>query len=103
MNARALQAAIKEDLEALFSETRLNAPPEIPVNRPAYQLDNPEQEPPEEFSRIAPISIFEQELPIQNADGTNPFPYIIVRLDTGGVDSPTAPPQGERHSPGGRL
>lgn len=91
MNARALQIAVKENLEALFAGTILKAPPEVPADRPAYQLDGPEQEPPEESPRTAPISIFEQELPIRDAGGEDPFDYIIVRLDTGGVDSPTDP------------
>ena len=42
MNARELQTAIKEDLEALFSDTVLKAPPTPTDNRPAYQLDGQE-------------------------------------------------------------
>lgn len=91
MNARALQTEVKEDLEALFAGTFLKAPPKVPTDRPAYQLDGPEQEPSEEIPRTAPISIFEQVLPIRDSAGEDPFDYIIVRLDTGGVDNPRDP------------
>lgn len=91
MNARALQSAVREDLEALFSKTRLKAPPEFDVDRPAYQWDGPEGEPPEEVPRTAPVSVFEQELPIREGGGADPYPYLIVRLDAGGVESPRDP------------
>lgn len=91
MNARELQTAIKEDLEALFSDTVLKAPPEPTGNRPAYQLDCPEQDPPEETPGTAKISVFEQELPIRDANAEDPFPLIVVKLDTGGIDTPTDP------------
>lgn len=88
MNARELQTAIKEDLEALFSSTTLKAPPPPTGNRPAYQLDGPEQEVPEETPGTAKISVFEQELPIRDGKSDDPYPYIIVKLDTGGVEAP---------------
>lgn len=91
MNARELQTTIKEDLEALFSDTVLKAPPTPTGNRPAYQLDGPEQDPPEEAPGTAKVSVFEQELPIRNADADDPYPYIIVKLDTGGIETPTDP------------
>lgn len=71
MNARELQTAIKEDLKALFSDTVLKAPPEPTGNRPTYQLDGPEQDPPEEKPGTAKISVFEQELPIRDANAVN--------------------------------
>lgn len=91
MNARELQTAIKEDLEALFEKTRLKAPPEAVSNRPAYQMgmDTPDEETPQVAPGCAAISVFEQELPIRDAGADDPFPYIIVRLDTGGIDTPT--------------
>ena len=92
MNARELQTTIKKDLEALFSGTDLKAPPPPTDNRPAYQLDGPEQDPPEETPGTAKISVFEQELPIRDASATDdPYPYIIAKLDTGGIDTPTDP------------
>ena len=72
MNARELQTAIKEDLEALFSDTVL-------------------KDPPEEKPGTAKISVFEQELPIRDANADDPYPYIIAKLDTGGIDTPTDP------------
>ena len=74
MNARELQTAIKEDMESLFSSTVLKAPPEPTDNRPAYQLDGPEQDPPEEVPGTAKISVFEQELPIRDANADDPYP-----------------------------
>ena len=91
MNARELQTAIKEDLEALFSDTVLKAPPTPTDNRPAYQLDGQEQDPPEEEPGTAKVSVFEQELPIRDAATDDPYPYIIVKLDTGGIETPTDP------------
>lgn len=91
MNARELQTAIKEDLKALFSDTVLKAPPEPTGNRPAYQLDGPEQDPLEEKPGTSKISVFEQELPIRDANADDPYPYIIAKLDTGGIDTPTDP------------
>lgn len=91
MTARELQPAIKKDLEALFEKTTFKAPPDLPHNRPAYQFDGPEQEPPEEVPRSAKLSVFEQELPIRDGEAEDPYPYIIVRLDTGGIDTPTDP------------
>jgi len=91
MNARALQAAVRADLERLFRDTRLSAPPELHADRPAHQPDGPEGEPPEEVPRTAPIRVFEQALPIREGGGEDPYPYLIVRLDAGGVESPTDP------------
>ena len=91
MNARELQTAIKKDLEVLFQNMVLKAPPEPTANRPAYQLDGPEQDPPEEVPGTAKISVFEQELPIRDGRSDDPYPYIIVKLDTGGIETPTDP------------
>ena len=92
MNARALQTAIKEDLESLFSGVPYKTPPQSAGNRPAFYPDSPETLPDEETPGSGTIRVFEQELPIREPGITeDPFPYIIVRLDTGGVDSPTDP------------
>ena len=95
MNARELQTAIREDLETLFSGIPYKVPPEADGNCPAYQTGmdhSPDEEtPPQEDPKGAAIRVFEQGLPIQDAESDDPYPYIIVRLDTGGIDTPTDP------------
>ena len=82
---------MKQDLEALFKDTRLKAPPDATSNRPAYHMgmDTPDEEPPQEDARCAPIGVFEQGLPIRDTGADDPYPYIIIRLDTGGTETPT--------------
>ncbi len=70
MNARELQRAVKDDLTALFQETRYR---------------NPEGQP-------STISVFKQHLPKQETeDADDPFPYIIVRVDSGGIATQADP------------
>lgn len=92
MNARALQTAIREDLGNLFSGVPYKTPPRSAGNRPAFHSDGPETLPDEETPGSGTICVFEQNLPIRESGVTeDPFPYIIVRLDTGGIDSPADP------------
>lgn len=70
MNARELQRALKDDLTSLFQETRYPSP---------------------DGARSA-VSVFKQHLPMMQAeDADDPFPYIIVRLDSGGIANQTDP------------
>lgn len=70
MNARELQDALGNDLAALFKKRRYEAPDGTPV----------------------PLSVFAQNLPKrQSEDDEDPFPYIIVRVDSGKVESQTDP------------
>lgn len=70
MNARELQTALVHDLEALFSDRRFKTPHQTMEAPKAYK----------------------QNVPIRDAQSEeDPFPYIIVRLDHGGVVSQTDP------------
>ena len=70
MNARELQQAVKEDLTILFQNTRYPTPE----------------------GETAAVSVFKQNLSMrQNEDADDPFPYIIVRLDSGGIATQTDP------------
>jgi hypothetical protein len=70
MTARELQQAVVDDIRELLAPIKYDTPG---------------------GNQAAP-SIFKQSLPKKQAeDEDDPFPYVIVRLDTGGVDSPTDP------------
>lgn len=70
MTARELQEAIRKDLTALFERDRYKTP---------------------DGGEAAP-GVYKQALPLLNSDDEDdPFPYIIVRLDSGGIDTPTDP------------
>lgn len=70
MNARLLQDALAADLRALFSERRYKTPQD---------------------GTAAP-SVFLQNLPKRDSeDDADPFPYIIVRIDGGKIETQTDP------------
>lgn len=70
MNARELQTALVDDLKKLFTGKLYKTP----------------------AGENAGISVFEQHLPKRLDDESeDPFPYIIVRLDSGGIDTQTDP------------
>lgn len=72
MNARILQDALVADLMELFKDRRYKKP---------------------DGSSSAP-SVFSQALPKQQTDAEteiDPFPYIIVRIDSGGIEKQTDP------------
>lgn len=70
MTARELLTDIMEDLENLFADRLFKTP------------DN----------RMVPLKTYRQALPKRDAqDEEAPFPYIIVRLDHGGTETPTDP------------
>lgn len=71
MNARELQTALVDDLESLFSERFFKTPLQTMASPRAYRQDIPPRD-------------------AQGADD-DPFPYIIVRLDHGGVETQTDP------------
>jgi len=74
MNARELQIAIMEDLDALFADSRFKTP-----DPPPHQ-------------RMAAPKTYAQNLPQLDAQSEeDPFPYIIVRLDRGGIESQSEP------------
>lgn len=70
MNVRELQQAVMKDLENLFSGSRYKTP----------------------FKTMEPPKAYAQQLPQFDAQEVDDFfPYIIVRLDKGGVETPTSP------------
>ena len=70
MNTRELHTALLDDLEDLFKDRTFKTPHNT--------METPKTYP--------------QELPPEDARSEeDPFPYIIVRLDQGGVDTPTDP------------
>ena len=70
MTARDLQTAIMEDLDRLFQESRYKTP------------DN----------TLAALKTHRQRINKQDAQDTeDPFPYIIVRLESGSIESVTDP------------
>lgn len=70
MNARELQNAIRDDLMTLFQNIRYKTPD----------------------GKTAAPSVFKQNLPMrQDEEADDPFPYIIVRLDSGGIVTQTDP------------
>lgn len=69
MNALKLQDAIVNDLQKLFSKRKYLTPDE----------------------ETAAVSVFAQNLPKRDSeDDDGPFPYIIVRLDSGDIESQTS-------------
>lgn len=72
MNARLLQTAIINDLKCLFQNRRYKSP--------------------DPLIKSAAPSLFRQNLPKKSRDDEDdPFPHIIVRIDSGGIESPTEP------------
>lgn len=72
MNARILQDALVADLTELFKDRRYKKPD----------------------GSSAATSVFSQALPKQQTDAEaeiDPFPYIIVRIDSGGIETQTDP------------
>lgn len=70
MTARDLQKAIKADLRALFANDQFKTPDD----------------------HMASPQLFSQFLPKRKTDDEeDPFPYIIVRIDSGGIDTQTDP------------
>ena len=67
MNARTLQKAMVEDLKALFEKRSYNTP-----------------------DGLGPLNVYAQGIPHRESeDDDDPFPYIIVRLDSGEIRSQT--------------
>lgn len=70
MTARELQQGVIEDLRELFKHDLYKTP----------------------SGKEEPLHLFSQFLPkLQNEDDDDPFSYIIVRVDSGGIDTPTDP------------
>lgn len=70
MNARILQDALVADLKELFKYRRFKTP----------------------AGDTAPPSVFSQNLPKRKSEADDdPFPYIIVRIDSGAIKSQTDP------------
>lgn len=70
MNVRALQQAVIDDLERLFSNDSFKTP----------------------HNEMKPPKAYRQQLPQFDAQDTDDFfPYIIVRIDKGSVESQTDP------------
>lgn len=72
MTARVLQKALVKDLAALFRDDR-------------YKIPDGE-------GRMAAPGVYKQFLPVQDSgEDSDPFPYIIVRLDSGNIKTQTDP------------
>ena len=70
MTARELQKAIMEDLRELFATDQFKTPD----------------------GKMASPGLYPQFLPqLESDDDTDPFPYIIVRIDSGGIETQTDP------------
>lgn len=70
MTARELQVELAKDLEQLFSHSQFKTP----------------------LHTLAAPKVYLQNLPKRDAQTEeDPFPYIIVRLDRGGIEKPTEP------------
>lgn len=70
MNARQLQDALVADLQELFKDRRYETP----------------------AGGTAALSVFPQNLPKRESENDDdPFPYIIARIDSGGVETQTDP------------
>lgn len=70
MNARILQDALVADLQKLLNDRRYKTPD----------------------GGTAALSVFSQNLPKRvSEDDYDPFPYIIVRIDSGDIDTQTDP------------
>ena len=70
MNARILQDALVDDLKELFKNRRYDTP----------------------AGGTTALSVFPQNLPKRESeDDDDPFPYIIVRIDSGGIETQTDP------------
>ncbi len=70
MTARDLQTAIMEDLDRLFKNSRYKTPDHT----------------------LEPLKTHRQRINKRDAQDTeDPFPYIIVRLDSGGIEAVTDP------------
>lgn len=70
MNARLLQDALVADLRELFKNRRYKKPDGEP----------------------AALSVFAQNLPKRESENDDdPFPYIIARIDSGGIENQTEP------------
>lgn len=108
MNARALQAAIKADINALFSRDQFKTPEFLTDDEvAALEPDNLDPETEEGRTnlafwegmkldwnrhRMAAPKAYEQFLPKRRTqDAEDPFPYVIVRIDSGGIDTQTDP------------
>ena len=71
MNARILQDALVADLTELFKDRRYPTP--------------------DDDDAVA-LSVFAQNLPKRKSENDDdPFPYIIARLDSGGIETQTSP------------
>lgn len=70
MTARQLQTALAEDLKELFKNRRYFDP----------------------SGKRQSVSVYKQQLPKrQSDDEDDPFPYIVIRLDSGGIATQTDP------------
>nr|DAL07698.1 MAG TPA: tail completion protein [Caudoviricetes sp.] len=70
VTARELQKAIMEDLRGLFATDQFKTPD----------------------GKMASPGLYPQFLPqLESDDDTDPFPYIIVRIDSGGIETQTDP------------
>lgn len=70
MTARELQHDVAEDLREMFKHDLYKTPTD----------------------GTSPPNVFKQFLPkLESDDEDDPFPYIIVRVDSGGIDSQTDP------------
>lgn len=97
MTVRDLQKAVAADLEALFKNDFFKTPEAAPEEEwPDWLKELPRPVPEWRTHRMAAPKAYEQFLPLKTMDNgsidpeaEDPFPYIIVRADKGGVEGPT--------------
>ena len=98
MTVRALRKAVAADLEALFRNDYFKTPETAPEEEwPEWLKELPQPAPDWHLHRMAAPKAYEQYLPLKTMDNgsidpeaEDPFPYIIVRADKGGIEGPTA-------------
>ena len=98
MTVRAMRKAVAADMEALFKNDFFKTPETAPEEEwPEWLKELPQPVPDWHLHRMAAPKAYEQYLPLKTMDNgsidpeaEDPFPYIIVRADKGGIESPTA-------------
>lgn len=93
MTVRELQKAVAADLEALFKNDFFKTPETAPEEEwPDWLKELPQPVPDWRTHRMAAPKAYEQFLPLKTMDNgsidptaEDPFPYIIVRADKGGI------------------
>lgn len=99
MNVREVQKVLVADLDELFKNDYFKTP-EVTTEEewPVWVKDSPVPVADHHLHRMAAPKAYDQFLPLKelengsiDPEAEDPFPYIIVRADQGGIESPTDP------------